>query len=316
MGKHRWSRRMVLKTIPGLALGAGGIAGGCVSQTMQRVSDSRKKPATEMPPHATDCHMHIYDARFPVDPNAALRPPDALVADYRRFQERMGCSRTVVVQPSTYGIDNRLVLQSIADLGFSAARGVAVVNTEVEDAALNEMDRAGVRGIRFNLVQAGATSIDMVEPLARRVAPLGWHVQIHAVADQILAAREIWSRLPCPVVFDHLGKVPQPEGTRHPVFDLIRGLLQQGGAWVKLSGFYYETRVGPPTYADSAALAKAYVDAAPERLVWGSDWPHPTLSEDAKPDDALLFDLFAACVPDASARNRILVENPAALYGF
>jgi len=269
-----------------------------------------------MPPNATDCHMHIYDARFPADPKAVLHPPDATVSDYRMLQARLGCSRTVIVQPSTYGLDNRLLLASIAAMGPAATRGVVVVNTDVKEAELREMNASGARGIRFNLVQAGATSLDMVEPLARRVSPLGWHIQIHALSDQILAAKEIWGRLPCPVVFDHLGRVPQPEGLRHPVFSLIRGLLQQGKTWVKLSGFYYESKAGAPAYGDSVELAKAYVRESPERLVWGSDWPHPTESENSKPDDALLFDLFSGCVPDPAMRHRILVENPSKLYGF
>jgi D-galactarolactone isomerase len=315
MNENKWSRREVLKVIPALALGADAIAGSAGAQAV-KWSSGKQKPATKMPQRATDCHMHIYDARLPADPKAVLHPADALVTDYRMLQARLGSSRTVMVQPSTYGLDNRLLLQSIAELGLDSARGVAVVNTEVKDADLKNMHAAGVRGIRFNLVQAGATSFDMVEPLARRVAPLGWHIQIHAVADQILGVKEIWQRLPCPVVFDHLGRIPQPDGSRHPAFALIGGLLQQGKAWVKISGFYYETRVGPPTYADSAVLAKAYIKEAPERLVWGSDWPHPTEKENAKPDDALLFDVFSGCVPDENLRNRILADNASRLYGF
>ena len=315
MNENEWSRRTVLKTIPALALGSVAFSGGAGSQAAKWSSGDRK-PATKLPPNAADCHMHIYDARFPVDPKAVLRPADALVADYRRLQARLGTSRVVVVQPSTYGIDNRLLLKSLGEFGRATARGVAVVNTGIKEAELKQMHASGMRGIRFNLVQAGATTLEMLEPLAGRVAPLGWHIQVHATADQIMAAQDIWRRLPCPTVFDHLGKVPEPEGPRHPAFGLIRGLLQQGKAWVKLSGFYYETRVGPPTYADRVAMAKAYVKEAPERLLWGSDWPHPTEKEDAKPDDALLFDLFASCVPDEATRNRILVTNPAKLYGF
>jgi D-galactarolactone isomerase len=239
-----------------------------------------------------------------------------MVADYRLLQKRLGTTRGVIVQPSTYGLDNRLLLEAIGQFGMAAARGVAVVNTGVTDAELRRLHAAGVRGIRFNLVQAGATSLEMVGPLSKRVAVLGWHIQINATADQIAAARDVWQRAPCPIVFDHLGRLPEPQGTRHPAFGLICELLQKGKAWVKLSGFYIDTKVGPPKYADSVAVAKAYVKEAPERLVWGSDWPHPTQKDNEKPDDALLLDLMLECVPEETARNRILGDNAAQLYEF
>jgi predicted TIM-barrel fold metal-dependent hydrolase len=270
----------------------------------------------KVPPRATDCHYHIYDSRYPADPKAVLRPGDASVADYRMLQKRIGTIRGVIVQPSTYGLDNSLLLESIRQSGIDSTRGVAVVNTGVTDAELKRLHGAGVRGIRFNLVQAGATSPDMLEPLSKRVAALGWHIQVNAAADRIAALKDLWNRSACPVVFDHLGHLPQPQGTGHPAFGVICGLLQRGKAWVKLSGFYADSRVGPPTYADSVAVARAYAGEAPERLVWGSDWPHPTEKDDAKPDDALLLDLLAGSVPGEAARNRILTDNPARLYGF
>jgi predicted TIM-barrel fold metal-dependent hydrolase len=277
-------------------------------------SSGSERPKTKAPALATDCHHHIYDARFPADPTATLRPGDATVADYRLLQARLGTTRNVIVQPSTYGIDNRLLVEALGQFG-ARARGVAVVNSEVTDAELKQLHDAGVRGIRFNLAQKGATTVEMIDPLAKRVAVLGWHVQINAPADTILAAKDVWERLPCPVVFDHLAHVPEPDGVHHPVFALVSGLLQQGKAWVKLSGAYADTKLGPPRYADSSAVAKAYVKEAPERLVWGSDWPHPTERE-TKPDDALLFDLLAAWAPDRKIRTRILVDNPTKLYGF
>ena len=128
--------------------------------------------------------------------------------------------------------------------------------------------------------------------------------------------KDLLNRLPCPIVFDHLAHVPEPVGIAHPVFGIVVDLLHKDKAWVKLSGAYADTKVGPPTYADSTAVAQAYVNAAPERLVWGSDWPHPSEANDHKPDDALLFDLLAVWAPDETVRNRILVDNAAKLYGF
>src|SRR5262249_50757121 len=172
----------------------------------------------------------------------------------------------------------------------------------------------GVRGIRFNLAPPGTTTLDMVQPLAKRIAPLGWHVQVNAPSAALFEAKEIWSDLPCPVVFDHLGRVLQPRALDQETFAMGRELVQRDKAWVKLSGFYLDSVVGAPTYADAVLVASTYAKEAPERVVWGSDWPHPTEQASKPiPDDALLFDLLTEVVPNAAARNRVLVHNPAQL---
>lgn len=307
------ARRAVLLSISAAAAGLGA-AGGASAQPVPWSSGS-EAPKLKAPANAADCHHHIYDQRFPVAPQAVLRPAEATVADYRLLQRRLGTTRNVVVQPSTYGTDNRCTLDALAQFG-PQSRGVAVVTTEVADAELKRLNAAGVRGIRFNLAQGGTTTLDMVEPLAKRVAGLGWHIQVNMPAEGILAARDLWGRLPCPVVFDHLAHVREPEGVADPTFGMVADLLQRGKAWVKLSGAYMGTTVGPPSYADKTKVARAYVKQAPERLVWGSDWPHPTEKPDHKPDDAVLFDLLLDWAPDEATRNRILVANPEELYGF
>jgi D-galactarolactone isomerase len=234
---------------------------------------------------------------------------------HRLLQRRIGTARTVVVNPSTYGTDNSCTLDAMAQFG-AAARGVAVVDIGVTDAELERLHDLGIRGIRFNLVQSGATTIDMLEPLSGRVKDLGWHVQIHMQGHQIVEAAGLLQHLPSPIVFDHMARIPQPAGVNHPAFGLVLRLLDSGRTWVKLSGAYMDTRTGPPTYADVGEVARTYVKAAPERMVWSSDWPHPTEHADAKPNDAILFDLLADWAPDEAIRNRILVDNPAALYGF
>ena len=266
------------------------------------------------PANSCDCHHHIYDAKYPVDPRSTLRPGDAFVGDYRVFQKRIGTTRNVVVTPSTYGTDNRVTLDAIDAFG-PTARAVVVVDDAVTDGELARMHANGARGIRFNLAQAGATTPEMIEPLSKRVNDLGWHIQINATADKIIEIMPILARVPSPIVFDHLAHIPEPEGINHPLFGQIRGLIDKGRTWVKLSGAYADTKIGPPTYADSTAVAQAYVKAAPERLVWGSDWPHPG-ERDKKPDDAVLFDLLLEWAPDPAVRHRILVENPAVLYDF
>ncbi|HKW53962.1 MAG TPA: amidohydrolase family protein, partial [Stellaceae bacterium] len=267
------------------------------------------------PPLAADCHIHVYDSRFPTAPNAMLLPPDAHLDDYRAVQRRLGTARTVLVQPSTYGTDNRCMLHALASLGADA-RGVAVVDTGVTDAELQRLAAAGVRGIRFNFVQTGAaTTVDMLEPLSRRVGDLGWHVQLNIKGDQIVQLEPLLARLTSPIVFDHLARIPPEAGVEHPAFAIVHRLLQRDRGWVKLSGAYLESKVGPPSYADVGVIARAFIKAAPQRLVWGSDWPHPSVHA-AWPDEAVLFDALCAWAPDDELRRQILVANPETLYGF
>ena len=221
------------------------------------------------------------------------------------------------VSRAAYGTDNRVTLDAIAQLGN--ARGVAVVHPDVTDAELKACTAGGIRGIRFTVVDpaSATTTFDMIEPLAKRMADFGWHVQIHMRGDQIVAnADSLCGRLPRPIVFDHMGRLPLPAGIDHdPAFKVMRALIDKGRTWVKLSGAYLEHQDRPADLRRRHRVAQAFVQAAPERMVWGSDWPHPNASHD-KPDDALLFDLLSEWAPDAATRHRILVDNPQTLYGF
>ena len=258
--------------------------------------------------------MHIYDGgRFPPPRPQSRMQPNAGVPEYRLLQQRIGTRRVIVVTPAAYSTDNEVTLDAIAQLG-SQARGVTVVHPTVTDAELKRMNDAGVRGIRFTQFDSktATTTMDMIEPLAKRVQPLGWHVQIHLRNDQIVAAEDLLLRLPGTIVFDHLGRLTPPAGLNHPAFGIIRRMLDGGRTWMKLSGAYFFG--SPPDYADAGKVARSYIAAAPERMVWGSDWPHPT--EKDKPDDAVLFDLLGGWAPDQATRRRILVDNPAKLYGF
>jgi D-galactarolactone isomerase len=314
--RHHVPRRAFLTAMGATVIAAGGLrASKAQAQQVVPWSTGTEQPKLKAPPNACDCHMHIYDSRFPVAPNAKLRPADATVDAYRLLQKRLGSTRNVVVTPSTYGTDNSCTLDAMAKLG-ATARGVAVVDTSVTDAELKRLNDLGMRGIRFNLVQSGATTVDMIEPLSKRVNDLGWHVQIHMLGGQIVEIADLLQRLPSPIVFDHMARIPEPTGVDHPAFALVLKLIEKGRTWVKLSGAYMDGKVGPPTYADTSKVAEAYVKAAPERMVWGSDWPHPTEKADAKPDDAILFDLLPDWAPDEATRNRILIDNPAKLYGF
>src|SRR4051812_4585857 len=309
-------RRDFLAGVTALGAGASRTVAAGAEQAVPNSTGSAA-PGLNAPPDACDCHHHIYDGRFPVSPHWHQGfPPGATVSDYRLLQRRLGTTRSVVVQPSTYGVDNRCLVDALGQLG-PASRGVAVVDTEVGDAELQRLTGAGVRAVRVNFVSPqtwGTTTPEMLASLARRVSPFGWHVQILMTADQIAAHEGAIKALPTSVVIDHLGRIPGPDGVRHPGFAAVRRLLDGGRTWIKVTEPYEDSKLGPP-YADTGEVAKAYVQAAPQRVLWGTDWPHPT-QRGTKPDDALLLDLLADWAPDEATRRRILVDNPAELFGF
>jgi predicted TIM-barrel fold metal-dependent hydrolase len=274
-------------------------------------------PRFAAPRDACDCHLHIYDARFAMAWPQLRANPEASVAEYRLLQQRLGTTRAVVVQPAAYGTDNAVTTWAVAELGRDNARGVAVLHPTVKDAELAALHSAGIRGLRFTQhdPKTAVTTPEMIEPLAARVAEMGWHVQLHLRGDQLLEMAAMIARLPGTLVLDHAARMPQPQGLHHPAFRVVARLLESGRAWVKLSGPYLDTQSGSPRYEDVARVARELVRLAPERMVWGSDWPHPT-ERDVKPDDAILLDLLREWAGDEAAWRRILVDNPAALYGF
>jgi D-galactarolactone isomerase len=277
-------------------------------------------PKSNAPANACDCHHHIFDSRFTRAGGRFV--PNAQVPDYRSLQQRIKTTRSVVVTPAPFPAsisvaDNQVTLDAIAQFG-SHARGIAIVPISVTDAEFKTLAVGGFCGIRFSLAATAApiptTTIEAIEALSKRVNTFGWHVQFNVTADQIVAAGDLWNRLPSLIVFDHMANMPQPIGIDHPAFTIIRRLVDKGTTWVKLSLTNDSSKVGPPTYADVNKVGRAYVQAAPERMVWGSNWPHPT--EPDKPNDALLFDLLTEWAPREETRHRILVENPERLYGF
>lgn len=269
------------------------------------------------PVAACDCHIHIYDPRFPMARPGLRGMANASVADYRKVQALNGTTRTIVVQPAAYHTDNAVTVDAVAQLGVENARGVGVLHPDVDDATLAALHEGGMRGLRFTQhdPRTAVTTPEMIEPLAVRIHELGWHVQLHMLGDRLVELAPLIDRLPGTRVIDHMGRLPLPEGTRHPAFALIAKWLGQGRTWVKLSGAYLNTQEGPPRYSDATAIAKAWVAIAPERMVWGSDWPHPT-EVAAPPDESVLFGLLREWAGSDTLARRILVDNPAALYGF
>ena len=274
-----------------------------------------KKPDLNAPGNRCDAHIHVIDPRFaPADPATPVAPGQSM-ADYRQVCQRLGLRRAVIVQPKYYATDNRCTLDAIAQMK-GQARGIAVVDTGVTEQELIRLHEGGIRGLRFSLWNAGnqVISVEMIKPLAERIAEFGWHVQIHMGAAQILEQQTLLARLPVQVVFDHMGRLPAGANASHPTFRFIAGLIEADKAWVKLSGPYLNTALGGPRYADVRTMARDFATLAPQRMVWGSDWPHVT--EAHKPEDAGLLELLLDWTNSDAARQAILVDNPAQLYGF
>jgi D-galactarolactone isomerase len=259
--------------------------------------------------------MHVFDGRFPLAANARRQESDAPVSEYRKVQSRLGLERVVVVQPTAYGKDNRCTVAAIAELG-EGARGIAVVDDSVSDAELERLTAAGIRGVRFRMLDTPELPWELLPAMAGRLADFGWHIQFQMDGRYLHEREELLASLPCTVVVEHIGKFLEPVPVTHPGFQALLRLTDTGRYWVKLSGAYMMSKSGPPLYEDIGVLAKALVSRAPGRLVWASNWPHPLPSRTAAPDDATVLDVLLDWAPDERTRNRILADNPAELYGF
>ncbi len=271
---------------------------------------------TRLPALACDCHIHVYDTRVAAMAGARLRPPSASIDDYRQIQTRMGTTRAVVVTPSTYGFDNTLMLAALAQLG-PHGRGVAVISGAESAAHLRQLHELGVRGARVNLSLGGAIhDAGSIEAIADQIAPLGWHLQLLMPVEQLVALGPVLRRLPTPLVFDHFGRISPAQCAAHTGHNLLLDLLAGGQAWIKLSGAYLVSASIEDPGLDR--LARSFIDAAPTRIVWGSDWPHATASAglQAMPDDARQIDRLADWAGDTRQLQQILVTNPARLYDF
>lgn len=290
---------------------AGAAADGPRCGTAEAVPHSAgtAPPRDPAPAAAVDCHHHVYASRYPVLAGAK-RFPDASLEDYALLRRRLGFGRNVLIQPSTYGFDNRLHLAACA-AGGGNSRLVVVVPPDAPLRELRAMQEAGACGARANLVHPEPLRPADVGPLGRRIAELGWHLQLFAGAGLIAELGDALRALPCPVVFDHFAQLPAQGWAEHPAWVVVQDLLQAGRAWVKLSSPYSIDQRNP---AAVGPLARALVASAPERMVWGTNWPHP--NAEAPQDDAALLDMLADWAPDAALRRRILVDNATALYGF
>ena len=271
-------------------------------------------PQLKAPPGACDTHMHFYDAAVPSASGAPM-PGNYTLPAYRALQQRLGLERVIVVQPNAYRDDNRVTTDAVKAIG-AGARAVAVVRADVTDAELERLTRAGAVAQRIFNLPNGTIPLAGMDPIMARVQPFGWHANIQLDGRDLPKHEAQIRRLPGRFVIDHVGKYLEPVPTEHESFKSLLRLVDTGRCWVKLSAPYETSRRGAPRYEDVGALAKALIKAAPERMLWASNWPHPLEPRDAMPDDADLLDLLLEWAPDEAVRRRILVDNPAELYGF
>lgn len=294
-------------------------------------SQPRTRINFDVPPGACDCHTHIFGdpRRFPMTPTRVYTPEQAPVGEMRTLHRALHMDRVVIVQPSIYGADNACTLDAVKQLG-SRARAVAVIDDKASDAVLADMDGAGVRGIRLNLETAGvvdpAVARQRVRTAIDRLRGGRWHIQINTRPVMIEAIRDEVAGAPLPFVFDHFGGAQASLGVTQPGFDALVQLVRSGSAYIKISGAY-RSSTQAPDYADMTPFAKALIAANPQRILWGTDWPHPDSSivpgrknTDLAPllqiDDGALCNQLAVWEPDAAVRKRILVQNPSDLYRF
>jgi 2-pyrone-4,6-dicarboxylate lactonase len=278
-----------------------------------------RRPKVAFPPLACDCHAHILGpaSRFAYSPDRIYTPPDCVVPDFRAMLAALGAERAVLVQPSVYGIDNTVLQQALREAG-PGFRGVAVVDWAVDEETLDALHADGVRGVRVNVVDVkegkGTLPMQRLRGLARRVASRGWHLELLAHVDEFPNLDGDFADFPVEVVFGHLGYMRTDRGLDAPGFRALVRLIGAGRAWVKLTG-PYRISTGAMPHADVLPFARALLAAAPERVVWGSDWPH-VMVKGAMPNDGDLADLLLDWIPDAALRRKVLVGNPARLYGF
>jgi predicted TIM-barrel fold metal-dependent hydrolase len=275
-----------------------------------------RPPSFRPPPGAADTHAHVFGPadRYPYGADRSYTPPDSPLPEYMALLNTLGLERGVIVQPSVYGTDNRATLDALRSEP-ERLRAVAVAGADIADEDLGEMHRLGVRGLRFNLLFRGGVGFDSARRLAERIAPLGWHLQFLLDISELDGFAGRLAELPVDSVIDHMGHMPAAKGIDHPAFRDLLALLREGRTWVKLSGAYRLSGQDRPPYDDVRPMARALIDARPDRLVWATDWPHPAVTR-PMPNDGVLLDLLADWAPDAEMRRRILVENPAALYDF
>jgi predicted TIM-barrel fold metal-dependent hydrolase len=274
----------------------------------------RRKPAFKLPPQATDAHCHVFGPGnvFPYAPNRRYTPDDAPKEMLKALHDHLGLTRAVIVQASCHGSDNRAMLDALA-WQPELYRGVAIIDGNTPPAEIPVMHRAGVRGARFNFVKhlGGAPDMAVFENVLRRIKPLGWHVVLHVDAPDIVPLSDMMRKLTLPFVIDHMGRVPAKDGVDQKPLEALLDLAKLDRCWIKVSG---SERIDMPPYDKAVPIARKIVEALPDRVLWGTDFPHPNSTHEA--DEADLVDLLPKIAPDPVLQKKLLVDNPAKLYGY
>lgn len=274
----------------------------------------RRKPKFSMPRGSCDAHCHIFGpaVKFPYAPRRSYTPQDAPKEALEALHAQLGVDRAVIVQASCHGPDNRAMLDALAS-NPKRYRGVAIVDDSFRDADYRSMHEAGVRGVRFNFVRhlGGSPDMQLFYRVLDRIKGLGWHVVLHLDAGSIIPLSEMIRKLPVPYVIDHMGRVPASAGVEQAPFRALLELVKDDRCWIKVCG---SERISMPPYKEAIPIAAALVEAGGERVLWGTDFPHPNSTHDA--DESELVDLIPLFAPSALAQRRVLVDNPARLYGF
>ena len=286
-------------------------------KTCQPPHPDPRAPSFSLPAGACDSHCHVFGPGdvFPYHPKRSYTPPDAPYEALKRLHATLGLDRAVIVQATCHGDDNRAMLDAIARAG-GRYRGVAMIDGALGDAELETLHEGGVRGVRMSFARhlSGPPDFSKVAQIAQRIAPLGWHLVLYLEAEDVVENADALGRLGVPVVIDHMARVRVKDGLDQTPFRLLLDFLREADFWVKISCAERLSAAGKP-FADVVPFAAALIDAAPDRVLWGTDWPHPNI-EGQMPDDGDLTDLLLSYAPDEALRRRILVDNPARLYGF
>lgn len=268
-------------------------------------------PRLKTPAGTCDTHMHFYSRAYPALPGT-LNPPDATVADYAQVKQWLGIDRSIVVQPNAYGDDNRAIMAGVKELGANA-RAIVVVKPGVAEAELDRLTKEGARGIRFMNLLGGTLTFAQMDEMAARVRPFGWSAIVQLDGRTLPEHEAQLRRLALDYVIDHCGKFLEPVAPDHESFKTLLRLAETGRCWVKIAGAYEFSKSGGPAYDDVARLMRILIKAAPERVIWGTNWPHALAEKIGYPDDGALLDLLLDWAPDEAVRRRILADNPAKL---
>jgi 2-pyrone-4,6-dicarboxylate lactonase len=275
-----------------------------------------KQPKFRPPPLACDAHCHIFGpaAKFPYDPDASYHPPDAPFEGLQKLHSILGFERAVIVHASCHGPDMRATLDGIKR-SKGAYRGTAIIDESYGDKEFAEMEAGGIRGVRFNFVQhlGGRPDMGLFHRTVARLKEMDWHLILHLDAQDLVEFREMFMRIPVPMVIDHMGRVQAAAGLEQQPFKVLLDFMKNQNTWVKITGAERISSKGPP-FDDAVPFAQALIAAAPDRILWGTDWPHPNVK--VMPNDGDLVDLFPLMAPEPELQYKILVDNPARLYGF